>query len=322
MVSLPTLVPGQLFLNFVVLSVGVVILVKGSDTFIKAISGIAEDFGVSEFIISVFLASFATTLPEMSVSVLAALEGQAGLAVGNIIGSNIANILLIFGTIPLIKEIISPKGFEEKSLFLIGSTIVLMIFLLTGNQVTKIEGLALILLYLFYLAYNVKKHFQPENIPEEKTGYGFLKDFLYLSLGLAGILIGSRLMVSNGIKIARGLGVPEIIIGLTIIALGTSLPELTNAIMATIKGKHGISIGNIIGADTINITFSLGLVAIITGIPEKNMLNLHLPIILISILLLTGISKILGKMNRKTAILFLGIYVYYLYRLIELGTIQ
>ncbi|MFW6030785.1 MAG: calcium/sodium antiporter, partial [Halanaerobiales bacterium] len=290
MVTMPTLAPDSLMLNFVILAFGIIILVKGSDSFIKAISGVAEDFGVSEFIISVFLASFATTLPEISVSVLAAIEGQSGLSVGNIIGSNLANILLIFGTIPLLKEIISPNELEEKSLFLIGSTILLIIFMKTGRKIGKTEGLVLIFIYLLYLTYNIKKHFKPEEIPEEKTGYGFMKDFFYLGLGLAGIFLGSRLMVSNGVKIAIELGVPEIIIGLTVIALGTSLPELTNAIMATIKGKHGISIGNIIGANTINNTFSLGLIAIISEIPANNMLNLHLPILLISVLLLTGIA--------------------------------
>ncbi len=266
------------FLVFVLFIVGFILIVKGGDWFVDSSVRIAEETGIPKILIGATIVSLATTLPELLVSVVASLRGAPDMAIGNAIGSTICNIGLILGITALFLPGKIEGAFKSKGILMILSTTVL-IFFARDRIITKFEGIFLLALLVYYIYLNLKEvkectrskkscvtnYEEALDIVDEgiDENNGMIKIILQFIGGAAGIVIGARLLVDNGIIIAEMINVPEQVISLTIIALGTSLPELVTAITAIRKKCYSISVGNIIGANILNITMILGFSSII-----------------------------------------------------------
>lgn len=257
----------EMMLQAVLLAAGFLMLVKGADRFVDGASGIAEKFGIPQLVIGLTIVAMGTSTPEAAVSINSALKGNAGITIGNIVGSNILNILIILGITAVITTVAVPKStiwIEIPYMLLI--TLLLLGLGSSGNQITFTEGVILwaaFLLYLGYLCYCAKKNKEEVPQEEEKPVWKLL---VYTAIGLILVVWGSDVTVDAATSIARVLGVSERVIGLTIVALGTSLPELCTSVSAARKGKADIAIGNIVGSNIFNILFVVGTAALITPV--------------------------------------------------------
>ena len=258
----------DIIIQMAILIVGFVMLVKGSDWFVEGVSGIAERFGIPQLVIGLTIVAMGTSAPEAAVSITAALKGNAGITIGNIVGSNILNILIILGITGVITTVaVSLSTLKYEIPYLIGITIVLMFMGMTGKSINRIEGIILWLLFIVYLGYLfiMAKNGRSE-VDEEKKNEGMVKMAAASVLGGVLIIWGSSLTVDSAGYIAKVFGMSDRFIGLTIVALGTSLPELFTSVTAAIKGKADIAIGNIVGSNIFNILFVIGTTALITPV--------------------------------------------------------
>lgn len=254
-----TLLP--LLLNAVFLLAAIGILWKGADLLVDSASRIAVRFGVSDLVIGLTIVAFGTSAPEMAVSVSAALKGQSDISVGNIVGSNIFNLGFILGTVALIRAITTSQRLVYRDgVFMIAVTF-LLLFLFRDLTLSRAEGvLMLVLLGAYVLALLLKKEPLEEDITQEKATW---RDGLLLPLSLLAVVFGGHLLVESASALARVAGISEWVIGVTIIAGGTSAPEMAASIAAALKGKHGMSAGNLLGSDIFNILGILGVAAVL-----------------------------------------------------------
>ncbi len=302
-----------MMLEIALFAAGLVLLIKGSDLFVEAASRTAKDFGVSEFVIALVLASIATTLPEVTVSAIAAYGGNSDIALGNAIGSALANIALILGISAMIMPLKVDKTAWENSLFLFGVTCYAGLIMLDG-VISRFDGLTLILIYFGFLYYLYKKHMTLEEITE-REGNPRRDALILIGSGLM-VVVGARLVVSSAVTLAEALGIPEAVIGLTLVSIGTSLPELSNSLTATLKKIPNISVGNIIGADILDILMVLGVASIIRPIRvDRTFFSVALPLTLLVMVILTVSLRLDSRVGRRTAALFLMIYAFFLYLL-------
>lgn len=314
------LVPVLLFL------VGFGLLIKGGDWFVDGSVGIARRFHLPELLIGATIVSIGTTLPEVMVSSQAALQGNAGISYGNAIGSIICNTSLIAAiTVSVSPGKVNPKSFALPTVFFFGAALSYALVAWTAGSFQRWMGLVYLALFVVYMlvsTVHMKKH--PELAEDEEEGDGeekprsFAMELLLLVIGAAAIALGARFLVDNGTKIASALGVPDSVIGLTMVALGTSLPELITAITSLVKGHGSLSLGNIIGANLFNIILVSGMSISLSpfSLPaEKTLPNgvnsslvIDLPVMLavMSILCLPALFK--GKLKRWQGILLLAIY--------------
>ncbi len=258
----------ELLMEFVLLALGFALLVKGADWFVDGASGIADRMGVPQLVIGLTIVAMGTSAPEAAVSITAALKGSAEITIGNIVGSNILNILIILGITSVIVPVAVAKStirYEIPWMLLV--TAVLMFLGHTGNQVGFLEGIALWALFLMYLAYlfvmALRDKQETVRTEEEKPTWKLLAA---VAVGLILIVLGSDVTVDAATAIARAAGLSERFIGLTIVALGTSLPELFTSVSAAVKGKADIAIGNIVGSNIFNILFVVGTASLITPV--------------------------------------------------------
>lgn len=258
-----------LVLQFLILTVGFVLLVKGSDFFVIGASGIAKKSGIPELVIGLTIVAMGTSAPEAAVSIAGVLRGSADISVGNIIGSNIMNILLILGlSCTILPVAVSKSTIRYEIPFAAFITVVLLLMGLDGI-IGRIDGVilwGLFILYFVYLFYMVKKN-PEEHQEEEIRELSAFKTALLTVGGLSMVVLGSRFAVDSASEIARFFGMSERFIGLTVVALGTSLPELFTSIQAARHGSTDIAIGNIVGSNVFNILFVLGTSSIILSIP-------------------------------------------------------
>jgi len=300
-----------MMLELALFAVGLVMLIKGSDLFVEAASRTAKDFGVSEFIIALVLASIATTLPEVTVSALAAYRGESGIALGNAIGSALANIGLILGISAMIMPLKVDKTAWENSLFLVAVTGYATLIMRDG-VISRVDGFSLIMIYFGFLYYLYRKHMTIDEV-SEREGDPKKDALILLGSGIV-VVIGARLVVNSAVTLAEALGISEAVIGLTLVSIGTSLPELTNSLTATLKRIPNISVGNIIGADILDILMVIGIASLIRPIQvDSETFSITLPLALLVMVILTVSLRINNKVDRKTASLFLGIYTYFIY---------
>ncbi len=255
----------QMLLQVIFLALGFFMLVKGADWFVDGSSAIATKFKIPQLVIGLTIVAMGTSAPEAAVSITAAAKGNAGITVGNIVGSNILNILVILGTCALITPLTVAKSTIKVEIpFMIAITALLLITGLDGT-VNWLEGILLLfffIAYLTYLFFMAKK--DRDNQPEEEVkSMSVTKALLFTAIGLALIVWGSDLTVDSACAIAKALGLSERFIGLTIVALGTSLPELFTSVSAARKGNADIAIGNIVGSNIFNILFVVGLSSVI-----------------------------------------------------------
>ena len=256
-------------LQVFILLVGFLLLVKGADWFVEGAAGIAKKLGIPQLIIGLTIVAMGTSMPEAAVSITAALQENAGITIGNIVGSNILNILIILGVTALITNVAIQKSTLYYEIpYMIAITIVLMIFGITGGEISFIEGIIFWLLFIVFLGYLFvmsKKGNSQEN--EEVKDIPVWKCILFMLVGGVMVVKGSDFAVSGASAIARFFGMSERFIGLTIVAFGTSLPELVTSVTAAKKGNAGIAIGNIVGSNIFNILFVIGTTALICTVP-------------------------------------------------------
>ena len=314
------LVPVLLFL------VGFALLIKGGDWFVDGSVGIARRFHLPELLIGATIVSIGTTLPEVMVSSQAALEGNAGISYGNAIGSIICNTSLIAAiTIAVSPGKVNPKSFSLPTAFFFAAAISYAVIAWTLGSFRRWVGvvyLCLFVLYMIVSTMQMKKHPElAEDSEEEESGEkerSFLTELVLLVIGAAAIAVGARFLVDNGTKIAAALGVPDSVIGLTMVALGTSLPELITAITSLVKGHGSLSLGNVIGANLFNIILVSGMAitispfaipaekTILGGINSSLVIDIPLVLAVMSILCLPALIK--GRLRRWQGILLLCIY--------------
>lgn len=257
----------EILLQLLLLAVGFVMLVKGADAFVEGTAGIAEKFGIPQLVIGLTIVAMGTSAPEAAVSITAALKGNAAITIGNVVGSNILNVLVILGITSVIVSVAVARSTVRIEIpYMLVITLLLLVLGFSGNKIVFWEGVILwaaFLLYLGYLFYMAKKNRQVEEETEKKPLWKLL---LYTVLGLVFVVWGSDVTVNAATAIAKAVGMSERFIGLTIVALGTSLPELFTSVSAALKGKADIAIGNIVGSNIFNILFVVGTTALITPV--------------------------------------------------------
>lgn len=312
----------HIFLQFVLLVVGFILLVKGADFFVEGASGIAGKFGIPQLVIGLTIVAMGTSAPEAAVSITAALSGGEGvdLTIGNVLGSNIMNILVILGIAAVIVPIAIQKSTLQIELpFMIGMTVLLVIFGMTGNVIDRLEGIvfwAFFLVYMAYLLWMAKKGKEERKAEQEEQKIGML---LFLTvLGAVAIIFGSDLVVDSASEIAGFFGVSQRVIGLTIVAFGTSLPELVTSVTAAMRGKADIAIGNIVGSNVFNILFVTGTTALITPVAYvSGFLVDGILAVVAGVLLLLGVLR-KQRLCRSMGIIMLAVYVeYFVYLMIS-----
>ncbi|MBP1909000.1 calcium/sodium antiporter [Methanolobus bombayensis] len=298
------------------LLVSLVMITKGADWFVESAVSISEKSGIPKIIIGATIVSFATTAPEFTVSAMAAYLDHVEMTVGNAVGSAICNIGLVLGTVIAIKAIpVELHGFTRKGGFMLSSALLLLVVAYDG-VISSFDGLLLLIIFVGFMYYNFRLQravFDGNDELREKVPVSHLKkDILLFIAGALLVVIGSRILVDAGITIAEWLEIPEMIIALTLVALGTSLPELITAVSATLKGHQDISIGNILGANTMDIALILGAssqIRPLTILPQSLEYDFPFMIALMIILIIFGITG--KKLERWEGGLILGVYVGY-----------
>lgn len=253
-----------------ILAVGFFMLVKGADWFVEGAAGVARKLGISQLVIGLTIVAMGTSMPEAAVSITAALNQNAGITVGNIVGSNILNILIILGITALITNVaIQRSTLRYEIPYMIGIMIVLLVFGATSSVITATEGVILLILFALFLLY-LFVGAKNEDMQEEAAEIPVWKCLLFMLAGGILVVKGSDFAVESASEIARFFGMSERFIGLTIVAFGTSLPELVTSVTAAKKGNAGIAIGNIVGSNIFNIVFVIGITALICPVPFEN----------------------------------------------------
>lgn len=257
------------FIELALLAAGFFLLVKGADWFVEGASGIADKFGIPQLVIGLTIVAMGTSAPEAAVSITAAFNGTADISVGNVVGSNIMNILIILGLASSITTIAVAKTTVKYEIpFMLGITALFALLGYTGGVITFWEGAVLWAVFIVYLGYMFVMVKKGEMEAEEMIINGSVPKFLFLIIvGMALIIFGSDMTVDAATELAKMFGMSERFIGLTIVALGTSLPELFTSVMAARKGKADIAIGNIVGSNIFNILFVIGTSALIIPVP-------------------------------------------------------
>lgn len=305
-------------LQLVLLIVGFVMLIKGADWFVEGAAGIARKFGIPQLVVGLTIVAMGTSAPEAAVSITAALKGNAGISIGNVVGSNIMNIFVILGLSAVIIAIaIQESTIKYEIPYLLFISIIFLIMGYTGGTITLLEGIVLWALFILYLAYLFRLAKKGSDEEEEENRSPL---FLLLS-GIVGAVIivwGSNITVDSATAIAKMIGLSESFIGLTIVALGTSLPELVTSVTAAKKGNADIAIGNIVGSNIFNILFVIGTTALIIPIPfAANFLIDSAIAIFAAILLWICVFKT-KKLTRTSGIIMLLCYgAYFVYLLMQ-----
>ena len=302
----------EIFGSLLLLTLGFIMLVKGADWFVDGASHIAQRFGIPQLVIGLTIVAMGTSAPEAAVSITAALKGNADITVGNIVGSNILNILIILGISSVITALaVSRSTILYEIPFMIVITVVLFIQGMSGVIVFS-EGIILLLLFLAYLGYlfvMAKKGNAVDT--DEKKKHKLWQSVLWTIAGLALIIVGSNAAVDAASSIARIFGMSERFIGLTIVALGTSLPELFTSVSAARKKNADIAIGNIVGSNIFNILFVVGISALITPIPFSAGFRIDTIFAAFAGILLLVCSVRRQKLHRKSGIIMLVSYMLY-----------
>ncbi len=309
----------EILLQCLLLVLGFVMLVKGADWFVDGAAGIADRFGVPQLVIGLTIVAMGTSAPEAAVSITAALKGSAEITIGNIVGSNILNILIILGiTSAIVATAVAKSTVCYEIPYMILITLLLLGMGYTGNVVSFVEGIILwvaFLLYLGYLFMMAKKN--KEEVVEEENQKPLWQLIVAAIIGLVLVVWGSDVTVDAATAIAKEIGMSERFIGLTIVALGTSLPELFTSVSAAIKGKADIAIGNIVGSNIFNILFVVGTTALITPVVFMPNFMIDTTIaIAAAILLLVCVCK-KKKLTRPAGIVMLVSYAAYFVYLLQ-----
>ena len=313
---------GSLFMVLLLFAAGLLCIINGGDLFVDAASWIAEASGIPKFIIGATVVSFATTMPEMLVSVFAALQGNADIAVGNAVGSVTANVGLIMCVALICMECaMTRKQFGVKACLLLAAILALFGFTRDG-QLSVLESVLILVIFVGFLVESLiaARQEQGSELPAQEERPKIDRKTVLLNigkflLGAAGIVLGAQLLIDNGSALARMLGVPDAVIAATMIAIGTSLPELVTTLTAIKKKQASLSVGNIIGANIMDLTLIMPLCAVIQGKPmtvERQGMLLDIPACLIICAAALIPALVQGKFKRWIGYLIGGLYIAYL----------
>ena len=309
----------NIFIAIALLIVGFVMLTKGADWFVDGSSALAFRLGIPQLVIGLTIVAMGTSAPEAAVSITSALKGNEGITVGNVVGSNIMNILLILGIASVIVPLAVQKSTRMIEIpYMIAITILFGVLGYTGEKITRIEGGILWIAFLIYLGYLLwmAKKGKEENEPDEKQK-SLPVQLLMILGGLVCIVLGSDFVVDGATEIAKVIGISERIIGLTIVAFGTSLPELVTSIAAARRGNADIAIGNIVGSNVFNILFVAGTSALISPIVFESKFVLDTAVATATaVLLLVCVCNKEGKLKRSGGIIMLVAYAAYFVKLL------
>lgn len=308
-----------MLINILLLLIGFTILIKGADVFVESASSLASNFKLSKMLIGLTIVSFGTSAPEFAVSIKSLMSGSGDIVLGNVIGSNILNILLILGVSSIVHNLNVKNATVKKELPITLLITTLLIVLMsdslfngTKNAFTRSDGIILILFFTVFIYYLITMMRNKVDDGVEEPKYNIIKSILFTILGIICIILGSNFVVDSASAIASYLGVSERMISLTIVALGTSLPELVTSVMATKKGEYDIAIGNVVGSNIFNIGIVLGVpVAIFGSIAKISFSYIDLFVLFLSAFLLFVFSKNDYKLTKKEGIIFLIIFVAY-----------
>lgn len=318
-----------MFIAIFFLIIGLVMLVFGGEYLVKGAASLAKKWGVSTLVVGLTVVAFGTSMPELVVNVFSAFKGATDIAIGNIIGSNIANILLILGVSALILPLAVKESTTWKEIpfaVLAGWMVLFMgndIFFdgLKENVLTRTDGLALISVFIIFLYYvfTLAKNGAAEQ--EDVQIFGWFKSSFFVILGLVLLFFGGKILVDNAIILARLAGMSEALIGLTIVAVGTSLPELVTSAVAAYHKQADIAVGNIVGSNIFNIFWILGLTSIIKPLPFGSGMNFDIlaEIIITLILFLFLFIGTKKRLDRWQGVAFLAMYVGYVAYLVYRG---
>lgn len=298
-------------MEYILLIIGFVLLIKGADFFVDGASSVAAKLKVPSLIIGLTVVSIGTSLPEAAVSISASLSGSNGISLGNIIGSNIFNLLMVVGVSSIILPIATDSAILKRDMpFNVGMTVILLFMLLDG-KLGRVEAVILLVLLGGYLFILIRSALKSRKEGEETKVLTWFKSIVFIVLGAAAIIGGGQLVVNSAKTIAASLGMSDTLIGLTVVALGTSLPELVTSVVAARKGDSGIAMGNVVGSCIFNILFILGMAGVISPMAAERAFFIDTGILIgvCLIMLLFAFTK--RKTNRFEGTVCVLMYVAY-----------
>lgn len=303
-----------MILNIVLLILGIVVVLKSADWLTDGSVALAERMGISQMVIGLTIVALGTSMPEFCVSLVSAIKGTSDLAVGNVVGSNIFNSMLIVGCAAMVAPMTIPKTTVRKDIpFALIASIVLFMMIVNGDEadISRLEAGILVLMLAIYMFFTLKNAKDTTAVGTEKKEFmNPWRAIAFLLLGLVGLVLGSNVFVDNASALARVLGVSDAVIGLTVVAGGTSMPELATSIVAARKGNSGIAIGNVLGSNVFNILFILGVTGVISPMSINGITSLDLSMMIISMILLWLFSYTKFTIERwegaVLALLFVG----------------
>ena len=314
-----------MFLDIFFILIGLVLILVGSDWLVDGASGIARKYGISEFIIGMTIVGIGTSMPELVSSVISAIGGHGDMALGNVTGSNICNILLILGVTALISPIKYTRSNIRKDIpFAIGVSLLLIIMLynsfgLFGEMgtpgISRIDALYLLLIFAIFMIDSFKSAKQGGDEKEEVAKHmPMSKAIIFIAMGLAGLVFGGQIFVDHTVSIANRFHVSEAFISITLMAVGTSLPELATCVVAAIKGKNQLALGNVIGSNIFNIALIIGASAAISPFEIQSISTIDMAMVVLSIVMLWLVAFTFNrrKLDRIEGAFFLLAYVGYI----------
>jgi cation:H+ antiporter len=311
--------------EFLYASLGLIILLLAGDVLVKGAVNLSLRLGIPALIVSLTVVAFGTSAPELLISIKSVLDGVPGLALGNVVGSNTANVLLILGVPALLFGLAAGSDTRRSYLFMIGGSLLFTVLAFTG-PFTWISGLVLLAVLgaiLFDAARSAQAHRKAANgapVPEEEDALEeadpdmpWWKISLYLALGLVGLPLGADLLVDSSVAIAQAYGVSDTVIGLTLVAIGTSLPELATTVMAALRRHADVALGNVIGSNMFNLLAIIGIAALVGPIPvDPAILKFDIWVMLAASLALAPFVFLSLPMGRLVGVIFTALYVAYL----------
>lgn len=308
-----------MLLNIILLIIGFIILIKGADIFVDGASSIAQHYKVPKMLIGLTIVAFGTSAPEFAISMKSIISGNGEIILGNVIGSNTLNILLILGIASMnhnlkVKENTIKQEIPFTLLMTAAFTVLISdsVFGEIPNTLTRGDGIIIIMFFLIFIYYLFKVMASRQYKEAVEPKFDIKKSIVYTILGIIAIIFGSNLVVNKSSEIAAIMGISERIIGLTIVALGTSLPELITSVIATKKGEYDIAIGNVVGSNIFNIGLVLGVPVILFGTVKMGTFNyIDLIVMLLSVIMLYIFSKKDGQIDKKEGIIFLVTFIIY-----------
>lgn len=317
--------------NILILILGFILLIKGADIFVDGSSNIAKKIGIPSVIVGLTIVSLGTSAPELAVSLISSLEGNNGIAVGNVLGSNIFNTLVVLGGTSIAMPLVIKKKIISKD-FLVNISIVVLLYILSfgfalngkDGFLSRIDGLILLSLCIAYITFLVTSVMKNKKLvtisDDEKKILQAIKvspNLIKIIVGIIGIVVGGKLVVNSATEIALTLGMSEKLVGLTIVAVGTSLPELVTSIVAALKGETEIAIGNVLGSNIFNILLILGLSSAISPIAFAGNLFVDVIFLLVATLIIGALifanrKTEIKKLNKTEGLFLILLYIAYL----------